>query len=240
MRTELERALFEVGISCSPPSLDQLTEYYSLLIEWNKRTNLTALTDPGDYVYKHVLDSLYPYRFINGQSNLVDIGTGAGFPGLPLKIVWPDLSLTLVEASAKKVAFLEHCCAALKVDAEVIQTRAEELGQGPKRETFSLATTRAVAVMAVISEYCLPLLAQGGLLLALKGPSGEEETINAREAIAELGGCILDIHHYRLPKGDQRTLIVLEKIRPTPAKYPRRPGVPAKKPLYLPASAGNV
>lgn len=230
MRTELETALHQADFACPPSTIEKMAKFYELLIQWNRRTNLTALTEPDDFINKHILDSLYPARFL-GKGTLVDVGTGAGFPGLPLKLFLPQLQLTLVEASAKKVAFLEHCASALAVEAEIVHSRAEELGRTSARESYNYAITRAVANLAVVCEYCLPLLAVGGRLLALKGPGGEEEVKSAAAALELLGGKLEEIVHYNLPSGDQRSLILIGKVRPTSEKYPRRPGVPAKKPL---------
>lgn len=232
MRTELEQILADNGFSCSGLSLDKLCQYYQLLAEWNQKMNLTALIEPRDFIYKHICDSLFPAKLFSlSASSLLDIGTGAGFPGLPLKIVFPDIKLTLLEASAKKVAFLRHCCQELAVEADVLWERAENLGQGHKRQSFPLAVTRAVASLSVVCEYCLPLLALGGCCLAMKGPGGAEEAEAARNALRLLGGRVRQVHFYRLPPGDQRSLIVIEKIAATPPAYPRRPGIPAKKPL---------
>ncbi|MDD2282538.1 MAG: 16S rRNA (guanine(527)-N(7))-methyltransferase RsmG [Eubacteriales bacterium] len=232
MRTELEQVLAENGFPHSSRCLDQLCQYYQILVEWNKKINLTALIEPRDFIYKHICDSLFPGKFIAlAASSLVDIGTGAGFPGLPLKIVYPEIKLTLVEAAAKKAAFLRHCCQELAVEADILWERAENLGQGRKRETFSLTVTRAVAGLSVICEYCLPLLALGGCCLAMKGPGGAEEAAAAENALRLLGGQVRQVHFYSLPPGDQRSLVVIDKIRPTPSVYPRRPGMPAKKPL---------
>lgn len=230
MRIELERALHKAGFSCPAQVPGKLALYYELLVDWNSKTNLTALTEPDDYINKHILDSLYPARHLQTGA-LVDVGTGAGFPGLPLKLLLPQIQLTLVEASAKKVAFLEHCLKSLDVEAKVYHGRAEELGRMSHRESFNFAITRAVATLSVICEYCLPLLTLGGTLLALKGPGGEEEVKSAAGALKLLGGTVGDIFRYQLPNGDQRSLILIEKVQLTPNKYPRRSGMPAKKPL---------
>lgn len=232
MRAELERALSEAAIPCSQQILDKFCRYYELLIDWNQHTNLTALTAPLDFVYKHVLDSVLPVRFLAlGNSALVDVGTGAGFPGLPLKLISPEIQLFLVDASRKRVDFLRHCCARLEVDGKVVHARAEELGRGSYREFFDLAVTRAVASLPVISEYCLPLLRPGGLFAALKGPGGKEEAEAAGTAVSLLGGELRAVHRYRLPQGDERSLVLVDKVSPSPRRYPRRPGIPAKKPL---------
>lgn len=189
MRTEFEQVLAENGFTCSSLCLDKLCRYYQLLVEWNQKINLTALIEPRDFIYKHICDSLFPAKFFSlSAASLLDIGTGAGFPGLPLKIVFPEIKLSLLEASAKKAAFLRHCCQELAVEADILWERAENLGQGRKRETFALTITRAVASLSVVCEYCLPLLAVGGFCLAMKGPGGAEEAEAAENALRLLGG----------------------------------------------------
>lgn len=230
MRNELERALHKAGFACSSQSLEKMVHYYELLVAWNNKFNLTTLTEPEEFIYKHILDSLHPAHHLK-TGTLVDVGTGAGFPGLPLKLLLPQLQLTLVEASAKKVAFLEHCLATLAIEAEIYRGRAEELGKSSRRERFNFATTRAVATLPVICEYCLPLLTLGGTLLALKGPGGDAEVKAASGALNLLGGTVGDIFRYQLPNGDKRSLILIKKIESTPTKYPRRSGMPAKRPL---------
>lgn len=231
MRTELEHILQEFGILPSSDVLDKLERYYELLITWNEHTNLTALTESQDYIYKHIFDSLYPARFFHFRGSLIDVGTGAGFPGLPLKIAYPEIHLHLLEAAAKRVDFLKHCCTSLDIAAEIYHTRAEELGRGPGRGQYDVAVARAVAALPVLCEYCLPLLRTGGVFLAMKGPGGKEEAASAINAVNTLGGSVKAIQEYSLPTKDERCLIIIEKLYPTPDKYPRRPGAPAKRPL---------
>jgi len=231
VRNELEKMLAQGDFPIEQRALDDLCQYYEVLVLWNKKTNLTALTSPQDYVYKHIYDSLYAARFFDTFSSLVDVGSGAGFPGLPLKLVYPSIKLYLMEAAGKKIRFLEHCCRELDVEAKILHSRAEEVGRGPLREQFDVATTRAVAALTVISEYCLPLLRQGGLFIALKGPDGGKEGLAAQQAVKLLGGEIQDIHRYSLPTGEGRSIVVVEKLRSTPEKFPRRPGIPTKRPL---------
>lgn len=232
MRADLKRELTICGIPWSSEVVDKLCAYYEAISKWNLHTNLTTITEPRDFVIKHICDSVYPLNYYDfANSPLIDVGSGAGFPGLPLKIFRPDLNVCLLEASAKRVAFLRHCCAQLALEVDIRHGRAEELGRGWGRGKFDIAVTRAVASLAVISEYCLPLLHTGGSFLAYKGPGSREEVEKAEGAIALLGGTIKAIHSYRLPSGDERSLIIVEKTNLTPAKYPRRPGHPAKKPL---------
>lgn len=232
MRDELGSVLEENNLPASADRLDKLREFYRILMVGNEKANLTTLTTPAEYIYKHVLDSLLPatmYPFSNAF--LLDIGTGGGFPGLPLKIVFPEIKLTLVEAVAKKVDFLRHCCKELSVEAEILWGRAELLGKGPRRGTFDGAITRAVAGLSVICEYSLPLLKLHGHCLAMKGPSGGEEVAGAENALRLLGGSLEGVYRYRLPPGDRRSLIIIKKTAQTPLRYPRKAGTPSKRPL---------
>lgn len=232
MQADLMRELTRCGIPWSSEVVDKLSAYYAVMSKWNLHTNLTTITEPRDFIIKHICDSVYPLHYYDfANKTLIDVGSGAGFPGLPLKIFCPDLNLYLLDASAKRVAFLRHCCAQLALNVEIQHGRAEELGRDWGRERFDIAVTRAVANLAVISEYCLPLLRIGGSFLAYKGPGSREEVERAERAVALLGGAIKGTHSYRLPSGDERSLIIVEKTNLTPAQYPRRPGHPVKKPL---------
>jgi 16S rRNA (guanine527-N7)-methyltransferase len=222
--------------------------YYRELVAWNERFNLTAITDYDQVQIRHFLDSLTcllvvrsPKSQARGQAldlgattRVIDIGTGAGFPGLPLKIVCPGLRLTLLEATGKKVGFLEHIVSRLGLaGVEVIKGRAEELGRdAAHRESYDLVLARAVAALPVLVEYALPFCKQGGLFVAQKGVEGDAEAKAAEDAIATLGGVLRRIVHLELPTlTEPRCLIVIEKTAPTPEKYPRRPGIPSKRPL---------
>lgn len=232
MGPNLEKILEEAGFYLSAAIIKKFCRYYELLREWNQKFNLTSLIEPEDYIYKHVLDSLFPIKYLSfADGALVDVGAGAGFPGLPLKLAEPTLNLTLVEATAKKAAFLKHCCQELGVEAKVLAQRSEVLGRGPLRNAFTLATTRGVGALPVINEYCLPLLASGGRHLALRGPAGKEEAMAAAPALATLGGRLEAVYSYQLPTGAERTLVVVEKVKATPARFLRRPGIPRKRPL---------
>lgn len=231
MRTQLAAALKAGGFTCSDAVLDKLSKFYHLILDYNRHTNLTALTSAQDFIYKHVWDSLFPGKYLPGAASLVDVGTGPGFPGLPLKLAFPRLSLTVVEAAGKKVAFLHQCCSELGIEAEILHARAEELGRSARREQYDCAITRAVAALPVISEYCLPLVRPGGTFLAMKGPSVDDEVSSAQKTIGILGGRMSSIHRYELPNGDGRSLVIVDKVSPTPERFPRRPGVPAKRPL---------
>ena len=217
--------------------------YYRELVAWNEKFNLTAITDYDQVQIKHFLDSLTCLladedftRTICQQSGIraIDVGAGAGFPGVPLKIVCPGLQLTLLEATGKKVGFLEHIVSRLGLaGVEVIKGRAEELGRDvAHRERYDLALARAVAELPVLVEYALPFCRLGGLFVAQKGADADAEAKAAEGAMATLGGTLRRIVHLELPHlAEPRSLVVIEKIAPTPEKYPRRPGIPSKRPI---------
>lgn len=229
---EATRALFN-NIDISVETFEKLTKYADLLVEWNEKINLTAITDPQGITEKHFLDSILPYTFIDIPQNatVIDVGTGAGFPGVPLKVFKSDIKLTLLDSLNKRINFLETLCNALEIDAECIHARAEDAGAGDLREQFDIATARAVARLSVLCEYCLPLVKVGGRFIALKGSSGLEELEDAENAIKILGGEIELSKEYTLPSGDERTLIVIKKVSHTPKNYPRSKGKMNKAPL---------
>jgi 16S rRNA (guanine527-N7)-methyltransferase len=211
--------------------------YADELVRWNQQFNLSGITDGAGIQVKHFLDSLSILAVMppgSGPQRVVDVGTGAGFPGLPLKIVRPELALTLVEATGKKVDFCQAVVDRLGLkDVSVLKARAEDLGQDPaQREQYDWALARAVAEMAVLAEYLLPLARLGGHALAQKGPNAPPETEAAAGALAKLGGAVEQIVPVELPGlEDKRYLVILKKIAPTPAAYPRRAGMPSKRPL---------
>lgn len=212
--------------------------YYEELIAWNERVNLTAITDYQEVQIKHFLDSLSCLSVLAGMPlerwRHLDIGAGAGFPGLPLKIARPQMEITLLEAKKKRVRFLEHLVERLELSGiEVVRGRAEELGQKQgHREGYDLVLARAVATLPVLLEYALPLCRIGGIFLAQKGPDVKEELETAEFALRLLGGRLREVRGLELSHSmGRRNLVVVEKVAPTPERYPRRPGVPAKRPL---------
>jgi 16S rRNA (guanine527-N7)-methyltransferase len=223
------------GIALSEHQLEQFQRYAAALLEWNQHTNLTAITDRRGIVIRHFLDSLALARVWRDEppASLVDVGTGAGFPGLPLKLLWPDLRLLLVESIGKKTAFLQHVVDLLQLtDVEICTARAEEVGHDRRyREQFGAVTGRAVAALNVLSEYCLPLCCLGGTFVAPKSVAGMAEVVAAQRAITALGGAISGTFDIDLPELDARTLVVIRKVQPTPARYPRRAGIVQKRPL---------
>lgn len=210
--------------------------YEKELIEWNSKFNLTAIRDSESIRTKHFLDSLsciLAWR-TNPPNRLIDIGTGAGFPGIPLKILHPNLKLTLTESVGKKANFCQHIVSMLGLDnVMVIQARAEELGQDLNhREKYDWAVARAVANLNVLSEYLIPLVRVGGTMLAQKGEGGPAEAQSAESAMKILGGKLRQLIPVHLPGiAEDRYLILVDKIAATPPKYPRKPGIPAKQPL---------
>lgn len=210
--------------------------YERELIEWNQRFNLTSITQPDQIRTKHFLDSLSCWLAMRQEppGRVIDIGTGAGFPGVPLKILQPGLDLTFVEATAKKAGFLEHIVQVLSLEgAKVVAKRGEEVGQmAEHREAYDWAVARAVAPMPVLAEYLLPLVKVGGHALAQKGKGARAEAEEAEPAIRKLGAELGDLFPVTIPGLDEeRWLIVIKKTAPTPAAYPRRPGMPSKRPL---------
>ena len=234
MRDHLWSATKDFKIQLGEEQLSQLEHYHELLREWNEKMNLTAITDDEGVAVKHFADSLtlFDHYELPQNARVIDVGTGAGFPGLVLKIARPDIRLTLLDSLQKRLGFLEAVLAELGLDAELIHARAEEGGRDMKlRESFDLAVSRAVAQLNVLSEYCLPYVRLSGSFVAFKG-NADSETEAAKNAVAILGGKIKKISAFELPmNGGARTLIEIEKVRPTPDRYPRPNGKIKAKPL---------
>ena len=222
-------------LDLSPAQLDQFARYADLLIEWNLRFNLTSIVDPRQIVIKHFLDSLSALRSIPpGPVKFIDVGAGAGLPGLPIKLARPEIFLTLLEATRKKCEFLKAVIADLQLTAaRVVNVRAEEAGRMEEhREHYDIAIARAVAEMPALVEYVLPFVRVGGLALAQKSKGAEKETQRAAAAMAALGGQLREVGPVVVPGlNETRYLVIVEKITGTPEKYPRRTGVPGKKPI---------
>ncbi len=234
-RSLLLNGAHQLDLDLTSVQLDQFSHYAELLIEWNLRFNLTSIVDPREIVIKHFLDSLSAARAIPaGSTRLIDVGAGAGFPGLPIKVALPDVSLVLVEATRKKCAFLQAVINELKLDnTALVNARAEEAGRLEEhREQYEVAIARAVAELPTLIEYLLPFVKIGGVAMAQKSREAEKETQRAAAAIAALGGRLRAVTPVVVPGlSEQRSLVIVEKIDRTPEKYPRRAGVPAKKPL---------
>ena len=217
-------------ISLSKEQGEKLLKLYEFLIEYNEKVNLTAITDFEEVVIKHFVDSILPFSKlrIDKGASFIDVGTGAGFPSIPLLIYRPDLEGTLLEALNKRCVFLEAACELVGVKAKVVHGRAEDYAKD-KREQFDIATARAVAAMPVLCEYCLPYVKTGGRFVALK--SVNESSEESENAIKILGGKTEQILDYEITNGDSRRLFVIKKISQTPTKYPRNPSMIKKKPL---------
>jgi 16S rRNA (guanine527-N7)-methyltransferase len=226
----------QLGLRLSRAQLLSLSLYERELVDWNARLNLTAIRDPQEIRIKHFLDSLTCLLALRETviGRLIDIGTGAGFPGIPLKIIYPKMQLTLVESVGKKAEFCRHVVKILDLQGvEVVQERAESLGQNPSyREQYDWAVARAVAILPVLAEYLLPLVRVGGSMLAMKGESGPAEAHSAERALRVLGGHLRQLLPVTLPGvAEERYLVVIDKVAATPKGYPRKVGVPAKRPL---------
>ncbi len=222
------------GISLSPGQMQQLDRYAQLLTEWNQRMNLTAITDPEGILVKHFLDSILPFSLepLPKGACLIDVGTGAGFPAVPLLIWRPDLQITLLDSLQKRLTFLKEVLAQCALSARCIHLRAEDGGRQPDlREQFDAATARAVANLRELSEYCLPYVKPGGAFYALKGGDVKEESENAQKAVQLLGGRMEKSLSYSLPDGSGRTLVLIKKISRTSTKFPRSAAKMAKSPL---------
>jgi len=227
----------QLGLHLTRSQLSALSLYERELIDWNSHFNLTAIHDPREIRIKHFLDSLTCLMALrdNPVDRLIDVGTGAGFPGIPIKIIYPKMRLTLVESVGKKANFCRHVATILDLKkVDVIQERVEVLGQNPSyREQFDWAVARSVAILPVLVEYLLPLVRVGGCMLAMKGESGPAEAHSAERAMSLLGGHLRQLIPVTLPGvAEERYLVVVGKVAATPDRYPRKVGVPTKHPLY--------
>ena len=224
------------GISLTPKQLGQFELFYKMLIETNKSMNLTAITDEDEVIEKHFIDSLSCRRVVDMSQirTCIDVGTGAGFPGIPLKIVYPEIDFVLVDSLNKRVKFLKDVKEALGLEGlEALHGRAEDFAKKKEyREQFDLCVSRAVANLSTLSEYCLPFVAVNGSFVSYKSGDSEEEIHQAKHAISLLGGKVKNVDKFQLPGTDMgRALVEIKKTKQTPGKYPRKAGLPAKEPL---------
>ena len=239
-REYLVQSFDRFGLSLTEEQTDQFLDYAELLVSWNQKMNLTAITEFDEIVWKHFIDSLAVYQSRNVsretlKQSCIDIGTGAGFPGIPIKIMNPECKMTLVDSLAKRITFLDEVikqCNLKKI--ETVHSRAEDLAQNPKyRENYHLCISRAVSNLSTLSEYCLPFIRKGGIFLSYKAGNSEGEIRDAQKAIKVFGGSMIHAEEFILRGTDlNRTLVIVKKIQNTPKKYPRKAGIPAKSPIH--------
>jgi len=235
-KEELAKAATEYGISLSDTQMEQYNRYFELLVEWNEKINLTAITEPKEVAIKHMIDSITAYdeNLFKDGTTVIDVGTGAGFPGLPLKIFCPEIKLTLMDSLNKRIKFLQTVVEELGLkNVECVHARAEEGARNKKyRESFDIAVSRAVARLPILCEYCLPFVKKGGHFTALKGMQYHDEADEAAKAIKVMGGSKTEIRPVKLPElDDKRAVITITKTMPTPKAYPRKAGTPTKNPI---------
>lgn len=235
--TKFEHGLSELNICLSDEQKSQFIKYYEMLVEKNKVMNLTAITEFDEVIEKHFLDSLALSTIMDLHQSLyvLDLGTGAGFPGIPLKIAFPELNIVLMDSLQKRVKFLQEVIDELGLtDIQAIHGRAEETGRNKLyREQFDLCVSRAVANITTLSEYCLPFVKEGGRFISYKSSSIDEELEEGKKGIFLLGGKVSDLHKFQLPDSDlQRSFVVIDKVKKTPKAYPRKAGTPSKDPLH--------
>lgn len=224
----------DIGISLTDEQIKNFYSYMNMLLEWNEKMNLTAITEQDDIILKHFVDSLTVLDYLNDKKSIIDVGTGAGFPGIPIAIMNNDKNVTLMDSLNKRIKFLDELSKELSLDnVKTIHSRAEDLGQDVNyREKYDVAISRAVANLATLVEYMLPLVKKGGLCICMKGQDIADEIKNSEVAIEVLGGEIETIDEFCLPGTDMgRNIIVIRKVKNTNKKYPRKAGIPSKDPL---------
>lgn len=230
------QALKEHQINLTDKQIAQFKTYFQELVEWNEKMNLTAITDEPSVYLKHFFDSISAAFYVDftGKKTICDVGAGAGFPSIPLKICFPELRVTIVDSLNKRIGFLEHLAEKLELEhVEFVHARAEDFGQNKAyREKFDIVTARAVARLSVLAELCIPLAKKGGLFVAMKGAAANEELADAKRPLTVLGAKIKEEFSFLLPMEEsERNIFVFSKVKNTPNKYPRKPGVPNKSPI---------
>lgn len=231
MNDLLHTAMAHVGVALTAQQCDRFLRYHALLVEWNEKMNLTAITEAQEVFEKHFADSLIAAAHIKPGAKVIDVGTGAGFPGVPLLILRPDIELTLLDSLKKRLTFLDAVCRELGLQAELVHARAEDGGRRPElRDRFDCAVSRAVAALPVLTELVMPFVKPGGLGLCYKGPALKEEAEQSDRALKALCSRLKAVESVTLPWGE-RTVAVLQKTAATPRAYPRKAGTPAKQPL---------
>jgi len=225
----------KIDINLTDTQNEMFFEYMQLLLEWNEKINLTAITNIDDIILKHFIDSLTVIKYIKENDIIIDVGTGAGFPGIPIGILNSNVDIILLDSLNKRINFLNEVCSKLELkNIRTIHGRAEDLGQNKEtRENFDIAISRAVANMTTLVEYLLPFVKVGGYAICMKGPEIEEELSKAKFAINELGGKIEKVENFVLPNSDiERNIVIIKKISDTPNKYPRKAGTPSQSPMF--------
>lgn len=231
---EIEINIEELGINLSEKQKEDFYTYMNLLISWNEKINLTAITEPKDVIIKHFVDSLTIFKALEPGKKIIDVGTGAGFPGIPIKIYDETAKVTLLDSLNKRIIYLNDVIQKLEIkNIESIHGRVEEIANKKEyRQQYDVATSRAVAALNILVEYLLPLVKVGGKCICMKGPEIQDELTNAENAIKVLGGKLEQVINFKLPNTDfERNLIIVKKIKDTPNIYPRKPGTPSKEPL---------
>ncbi len=224
----------QIDITFEKSQIEQFYKYMNLLIEWNEKINLTAIIEPEEIILKHFIDSLTICKYIENNATLADVGTGAGFPGIPLKIYRPDIKITLVDSLNKRINFLNEVINNLELKNIVtIHSRVEDFGKNKNyREKYDYVTARAVANLNTLSEYLVPIVKVNGKAICMKGNDVQDEVDNAKHAIKILGGTVEKVDYFKLPNSDiSRNIIVVKKVNNTPARFPRKAGMPSKEPL---------
>ena len=234
---EFEKEIIEngkkIGLDIAEKESKNLYKYMLLMLEWNENVNLTAITEEKEIIYKHFIDSLSVNKYLTNKEKIMDIGTGAGFPGIPLKIFNEDLNFILVDSLNKRINFLEEVKNELNLNKlELVHARAEELAKNKNyRENMDIVVSRAVARLRILAEYMLPFVRKNGICICMKGPNIEEEIEESKKSLEILGGKIEKIEHIILPGDLERNIILIRKIKETPSRYPRKAGTPVKQPL---------
>lgn len=231
---ELKEKMKRIDIDIEDKQVEKFFSYMNLLIEWNQKINLTTIIEPKEIIIKHFVDCGTILKYLKNGETIIDIGTGAGFPGIPVKILNENLNVTLVDSLNKRIIFLNEVCAALNLEnIQLIHSRAEDLAKNKEyREKFDKSVSRAVANLSTLSEYDLPFIKIGGQMIAMKGFEIEEELKNAEKAINILGGKIKEVNKFTLINTDnKRSIVVIDKVKPTPKQFPRKAGKPLKEPI---------
>lgn len=230
---EIAEELENISVQLKDEQIERLYKYMNLIIEWNEKINLTSITNPKDIIVKHFIDSLTVLQYINNDNKVIDVGTGAGFPGIPLAISKENSNITLLDSLNKRINFLKEVSSKLNINNVItIHGRAEEIGRMKQhRENYDIAVSRAVAPLNILLEYLLPLVKVGGQCICMKGPNYKEEMKDINNALKKLGGEIYEINSIDINEKINRNIIIVKKIQHTNNLYPRNPGIPSKKPL---------